>query len=384
MGREASAAKLTFLLTLGIVVMGSNSFVLSPILSDVANDLQTTPVILARVISVFGAATVVSSLLFSGMLDRHGERKILIGGAMVMCLCLIGCALSGTWYWMALFQGGIGLTVGVMLPACYATATQNAPEGEGARVLGRVISGWGIALVLGVPLSAFISDIAGWRVTFAALAFFAALAVAGFLQLPQKSTSIEITHATSIAAALQISGVMPVLGICLAFMTAFYGVYAFLGDHLRLSLGLTAGQAGIVVLGYGLGFAVASVVDGLVERIGAKKCLPLALVSAAAIYVLLIAATKNYPAAIATTMLLGFVNHICLNLIIFLLSRQDINARGVLMGLQTATTYTAVFAGPLLLGVLYSTGFDIVALVAALLVLIAATIAWCFKNAIRG
>lgn len=376
MPQETSTAKLTILLTLGIVVMGSNSFVLSPILRDVADDLKTSPIVVARVISAFGAATAISSLLFGGMVDRLGERRVLMGGAIVMSLALFGCALSPAWYWLAICQAVIGLAVGMMLPACYAAATSNAPEGEGAMVLGRVISGWGIALVLGVPFSAFLSDLAGWRVTFAALAGFAALSLIGFQQLPKKADVIYATPPMSPAAAVRIPGVLPLLTVCLLFMTAFYGLYAFLGDHLRVTLDLTAGEAGIIVLGYGAGFAAASIADGAVDRIGPRKTLPISLVLVAAIYILLIHATQNYATAIIAAALWGFINHICINLIVFLLSQRDPNARGVLMGLQTTVTYTSVFLGPLLFGVLYQVGFYAIASVASGLLLISAVVAW--------
>lgn len=104
MASTVSASRLTAFLTLGIVVMGSNSFVLSPILTDVAADLDTTPVVIARVISAFGAATAISSFLFGGMIDRIGARTVLLIGATTMALALAGSAMSQTWVWLALSQ----------------------------------------------------------------------------------------------------------------------------------------------------------------------------------------------------------------------------------------------------------------------------------------
>lgn len=378
MNNPVSTAKLTILLTLGIVVMGSNSFVLSPILSDVADDLETSLVVVARVISAFGAATAISSFLFGGAVDRLGERRVLMGGAAVMVLALSGCAASAAWYWLAICQAVIGLAVGMMLPACYASATSNAPEGEGARVLGRVIGGWGIALVLGVPFSALLSDLAGWRVTFAALAGFAALSLIGFYQLPRQANVLYRTPPVSPARALRIPGAPSLLLICLAFMTAFYGIYVFLGDHLRATLGLTAGEAGLIVLGYGAGFAVASVADSAISRIGPYRMLPIMMCVVGVIYVVLIPATGSYMTATIAATCWGFMNHICINLIVMLLAQRDPNARGALMGLQTSVTYTSVFLGPLLFGALYPVGFGIMALLAAALLLCGAGIAMHF------
>lgn len=378
MTEPISTTKLTLLLMLGIIVMGSNSFVLSPILSDVAADLDTSPVIVARVISAFGAATAMSSFLFGRMIDRLGERRVLMVGAAVMFVSLLGCAISTTWVWLATCQSVIGLAVGMMLPACYASATANAPDGEGARVLGRVISGWGIALVFGVPFSAFVSDLAGWRITFAALAGFAGLSLIGFLQLPKRPDVLYRTPPISSVQALRIAGVPSLLLICLAFMTAFYGIYAFLGDHLRTTLDLTAGAAGIVVLFYGAGFALANIADGPVHRLGPFKMLPTTMLLAGAIYLVLIPATQVFYTAAIIAAVWGFINHICINLIVLLLSQRDPAARGTLMGLQTSVTYTSVFLGPLVLGALYPIGFHIMAMTATGLLLCGAAVAISF------
>ncbi|MEJ8476034.1 MFS transporter [Roseibium algae] len=384
MPQSLSTNKLTLLLTLGIIVMGSNSLLLSPILRDVAGDLRTSPVVVAWVISAFGAATAVSSFFFGGVIDKLGYRRVLLGGATIMALSLIGCSVSTAWYWLALCQAVIGLCVGVMLPAVYAAATSNAPLGEGARVLGRVISGWGIALVLGVPSSAFLSDLFGWRATFAILAALTALSLVGFFQLPRQSAVRSQTAPVSPFRALKIPGVLPLLVICLSYMTAFYGLYAFLGDHLRSVLDLTAGQAGIVVLGYGAGFVLASFADAAIDRIGTRKTFPTTLALLAGVYLLLVPATQNYLSAILIAAVWGFVNHIAINLIVLLLSQRDKTARGALMGLQTAATYTSVFLGPLLMGAFYPLGFHLVAGAAAVLLAFSAIVAWKFCAAVDG
>ncbi len=355
--------------------MGSNSFLLSPILSDVSADLGTTPVVVARVISAFGAATALSSFLFGGMIDRFGERTVLVIGAIVITLALAGCAVSRSWQWLALCQTFIGLAVGVMLPSVYAAATKNAPKGGEAAVLGRVISGWGIALVAGVPFSALLSDLAGWRAPFAALSLFALVSGFGFSMLPKLRTKTHVEPPKSPASALRTPGVIPLLVACLAYMTAFYGIYAFLGDHLRSILGLSASKVGFVVLGYGAGFGLAGFADSTVDLLGPRRVLPTVLMLISGIYLALIPATQNYITSIGIAVVWGFINHIGVNIIILLLSRCDPAARGALMGLHTAVTYLSVFLGPLLLGMLYSIGFGAMALAAAGMLFAAALIA---------
>lgn len=364
------------------MIVGSNSFLLSPVLTDVAAALNTEPVAVARAISAFGGATAVSAFVFafSPMAGRLGARLVLSGGGAVMAVALAGCALSPAWWVLALWQGLIGLVVGVMLPTIYAAATANAPAGKGAAQLGKVVRGWGIALVLGVPFSAFVSDLAGWRVSYWILAGCAALTVPGFLRLPGQVAVGGGAKGPSLLAALRLPGAVPVLVTCAAYMIGFYGLYPYLGDHLHRAFGASASEAGLVVLAYGAGFGVASFVMGAVERSGLRRAFPSSFAALAVIYAVLGPLTGTMVPALAVAFVWGVVNHIGVNLIILMLSRRGDGARTVLMGLHTTITYASIFAGPLVLGALYTArGFTVAALLSAALLAIGAGVAWYFR-----
>lgn len=359
----------TPILVTGIVVIGSNAFVLSPILTDVAQSLGTTPVVVARVISAYGGATALSAFFLAGSIDRLGAKRILLVAAATMAMALLASAASANWRVLALAQAVAGLAAGLMLPAIYATATASAPSGQGARTLGQVLNGWAISLVLGVPASAFVTQYFGWRLAYLLLAALAAVALFGFLRLrlPAPATN---TPSISPLKAATLPGVPTLLVICLAYMSAFYGTYAFLGDHLRTAVGLSTGQAGLVVLAYGAGFGFASFGGAWLDRLGAARVLPFMLVVLSAIYLAMLPASTAYGTSILIAVVWGVANHFGLNMIVLLLSRQHPPARGAILGLHSTMTYTAVFAGPLLLGALYARlGFQAVAAVASVLVL---------------
>ena len=72
----------------------------------------------------------------------------------------------------------------------------------------------------------------------------------------------------SLLPALRTPGVPALLVVCFGYMTAFYGMYAYLGDHLRQALGVSSATAGLVVLAYGVGFGLAGFGDRMVDRLG--------------------------------------------------------------------------------------------------------------------
>ncbi|MGB3408111.1 MAG: MFS transporter, partial [Jannaschia sp.] len=121
---------LTIVLLLGVAVIGSNSLVLSPVLTDVAADLGTTPLVVSRVIAAYGGATALSALCFGFTIDRYGVRTVLVAGSVLLAAATFGSAMAGSWVTLAVAQAVAGLAAGVMLPAIYAAATAAGGEEE--------------------------------------------------------------------------------------------------------------------------------------------------------------------------------------------------------------------------------------------------------------
>ncbi|HYE01495.1 MAG TPA: MFS transporter [Alphaproteobacteria bacterium] len=375
---QASAAptgRTTLILMAAVAAVGSNALALSPILGDVAADLGATPAAVARAAAAYGAATALSALLLSPRVDRFGPARALRRAMAVLALAMLGAMLAPHWIALAGAQALAGLAAGVALPAAYALATALAPPGEGARLLGRVLFGWSVSLVAAIPLLAALAQAAGWRACFLLLAAIAAAVGLGARALPAAGRAEAAAAPGGPLAPLRIPTVPTLLGVCLLFMTAFYGVYAFFGEHVRAAHGGGAGAAGLAVLAYGIGFGVAGLGDGLVDRLGPRRVLPAALLAVAAVYAAM-PAVAAYPGLVALAAAWGFGNHFGLNILVLLLSSARPAARGAVLGLNAAVTYLGALLGAAGLGEVYArAGFAAVAAAAALLLALAAGLA---------
>ena len=356
----------TIVLLLGVAVIGSNSLVLSPILTDVARDLGATPAVIARAIAAYGGATALSALLLGFTIDRYGARTVLVFGSILLGLGTFGSALASSWVTLALAQAAAGVAAGMMLPAIYAAATTTGTPEEGARILGRVLTGWSVSLVAGVPLSALIAERFGWHASFIALGVLVVVGLVGFVRMPRSRRAANdeaLSPEASPLSAVRIAGVPALLGVQFLFMTAFYGTYAFFGDHLRTNLDLSASLAGLVILFYGLGFGLATFGDALIDRIGPARALPFALGFVALAYATMPLTAVALIGAFAAAFVWGFANHFVLNVIVLRLSDLGGPVRGAVLGLNSAITYGGALVGPLALGALYaSEGFAALAI----------------------
>jgi len=355
-------------LMFAVSVVGSNGLALSPILSDVARSYSTSPLTISTAISAYGAATAASAFFLASRIDRIGIRRSLLGAMAALIVALVLSACAPHWIVLTLAQALAGAAAGVILPAAYGSASLIAPPGQEARTLGRVIAGWSVSLVAGVPLSALISDAVGWRATYGTLALCAAIAVLGLRKLPERRVANPSPlRLARLLAPLSYRDVPALLLGCLAFSSAFYGVYAFLADHVRSVLALSAGQVGFIAFAYGAGFLVAGVAGApLIERLGPRRALPLALGIIALVYVGLLPAAHALAAVLAIAALWGAASQLSLNLLVLLLSRARPDERGAVLGLNTCTTYLGASVGTAIAGTIYThAGFDALGLAAA-------------------
>lgn len=342
----------TLTLLLGVAVIGSNSLVLSPILTDVAADLQASTITVAHAIAAYGGATAVSALLLGFTVDRFGARSVLLVGGLGLAVSMLVCALSSSWLMLVAGQAIAGLAAGVMLPAIYAVATTTGTEDEGSRILGRVLTGWSVSLIAGVPVSALIAERFSWEMSFFTLAALVLVSLVGFWVMPRREAR-ALNTPDSPLKAIATPGVVSLLVTQFFFMTAFYGTYAFFGDHLRASLEISTGVAGIVVLSYGAGFGLAVVADGLIDRVGPARILSFALGLVAIIYGVMPVLVTSLVGAVAAAFAWGFVNHFVVNVVVLRLSRISGDMRGSVLGLNSAITYFGALMGTLMLGQVY-------------------------------
>lgn len=359
-----------FVLTACIGVIGSNSLALGPIAPEVAHSLGTDVPAVMTASAAFGLGTAASAIFLGRLIDLYGARRMLAAALLIFAAGLGASALAPALSILITAQLLVGIAAGIALPAIYTLAAVVAPAGRESETIGVVLTGWTLSMVSGVPLSAAIADFAGWRTVYIVVATTAILA---FVAIRFKSVREEARGpATSPLAALGTGGVVPLLAACAAFMASFYGVYAYVGDHLHTALGLPLSANGLIAASYGLGFGGAAFLDRLIDRFGAKRLLPLIFLIVGGVYLAMAAGSGSYGGMLFVVFFWGLANHFGLNVLIMRLTALDPSRRGAIMGLNSGVTYLALFAGTVSFGQIYAlTGFAILPLVAAGLMLLA-------------
>nr|WP_240457630.1 MFS transporter [Halomonas socia] len=359
------------LLTAAIAVIGANSLALSPIAAAVAASFPgrgAADVMTAA--AFYGLVTAGSALLLAPMADRVGVERALAWALLVLSVSLGLAALSLSLWMLIAAQALAGLAAGVALPAIYTLTAQVAEKGRESETLSFVLIGWTLSLVVGVGFAALLTDLLHWRAVFSVLALAAIGLAMGITRCCNWGTKSGGETPSSSLKALRIPGIRSVLLNVAAYMTAFYGLYTYLGPHLGEVLQLPASFAGLTIAIYGLGFGVAAPLGRLVDRHGATAAACVTFAGLTLVYLGMMTTAALPLVLLALCLGWGVGNHIGLNLLMRQLAELDPAQRGAIMGLYSAITYLCVFAGALLYRPIFMHfGFAACAWASAMLVL---------------
>ncbi|EJF30418.1 MULTISPECIES: MFS transporter [Enterobacteriaceae] len=372
-----SPAKAVYVLTGCVGVIGANSMVLGPIAPAVASSIGAGVPTVMMAAAAFGLGTAASALFLARLIDLVGSARMLKFTMLLLGAALLLCAASPSVAVFIAAQLIAGMASGIALPAIYASAAAIAEPGRESRTIGKVLTGWTLSMIAGVSFSVVLTELFSWRAVYVSVSCLAALALIALVRLNMQDRPAA-GIAPSPLSALGLPGIKSLLVVCGAFMTAFYGIYAYLGDHLHQDLGLPVTANGGVAIAYGAGFGCAALLSGMVDRFGPKRLMPMVLLVAAFVYLGLAMLGGSLVGVICLLFVLGLVNHLGVNLLIQRLTAIDPARRGTLMGLNSAVTYLAVFAGSSSYGPLYTEhGFTTISLLSlALMVIAVLTCLW--------
>lgn len=188
--RRGYLARLTVISTLGGLLFGYDTGVISGALLYMNDSLNMTAV---------EEATVVSALLFPGaavgaltggrMADKLGRRGSLLVCALLFLLGAMGCALAPTVTFMIAARIVLGLGVGAAAVTCPLYLAEMAPAHLRGRMVTinelMIVTGQMLAFAINALLDALIHDNEVWR-TMLGIASIPALALlAGMMMLPE-------------------------------------------------------------------------------------------------------------------------------------------------------------------------------------------------------
>ena len=345
--------QLSLLFFLVMFVIGTDTFLVSPLLPTLTRYYGITTSLSGFIVSAYAIGYMLSALLIGPISDRHDRKKILVGGLVVFTVATASCGLANTFAWMLITRFVAGIAAATAGPQIWAAIPVLFPRQQVVKVMGYATAGLAVAQIVGVPLGSYLA-VWSWRFPFF---FVGAIALILTLLVMRLMPSLNDAKAAPASESIyrQLVGnhpVMKLLAAYLLFQTANFCGFAFIGTWFAKSFNLSVGAIGSFILLIGVGQFVGSLLGSrLVTWLGQPHAFLLEFILFIIGYVVLPFA--NSP--LAATIILALIYTIggaLLPLFMSTLQEHAGSARSTISALANAVMYLGEAIGGVIGGVL--------------------------------
>lgn len=297
-------------LALGTAAIGTEGFMIAPLLPTIAADLGMSLSATATLVVVFTLMMAVSSPITTVATAGLGRRSALLLAMGLFTAANLAAAFSSSFTTLLLARMAMAIASGLYVPGANALAgVIVAPEKRG-RALAIVSGGMTLAIALGLPLGAMVGHAFGWRATFLGVAAMGLVAIVGILLGIRRDAGANVAVA-SLSERLGVvrqPAVLGLLGVTLFWSVGAFVAYPYIAPYLAEVLAF--GPAGITasVSAWGIAAAVGVTVGGsLNDRLGSRRVVVGSLAVLALSFLTLALATRLSPAVALVPVLAGVV-----------------------------------------------------------------------------
>ncbi len=248
---------------LGSFATSSSGTTRAPFLLEMAHDLGVSMPLVANLVSLTATSWGITSALGGLLSDLIGRRALLVGGmlalALTMAMQAYAASFTGVAAWATAAGGCCGLYTGVI----FAEVSARVADVQRGRALGWVMSGQSLALVLGVPLAAWVGSLIGWRgwtLCVAGLALAAAVSLVLTLDR-SPATARPLMRRPHMAMALS-PRVLALIGTGIAERVCFGLAAVYFATFLQATYGLSLAALAAPLAIFALGNVLGTVLGG--------------------------------------------------------------------------------------------------------------------------
>ena len=271
-------------IAVGTFAMVTTEFLPIGLLTDIAAGLGVsdgTAGLMVTMPGVLAAFAGPALIVASGRLDR---RTVMIALSALLVASNFLAALAPNFATMLLARLLLGLCIGGFWTFAPGAGTQLVPDASKARAMSIVLAGISAATVFGVPITAFLGNLAGWRAAFGATGVLAAVVLLMQIWLLPSMPPARAIEPRDLLTPLTRRMAQVGLLAVLFLIAGHFAAYTYLKPLLQQSFGLGPDAVTTLLLVYGAtGFVGTFFGGSLVARSVRLAALTAALLLASAL-----------------------------------------------------------------------------------------------------
>ena len=267
------------LLAAGMFAIGTDSFVIAPLLSHIAHDLDVGIATAAQLITAYALAYALGSPFIAAVTARWPRRRALATGLTIFVLANVGAAFAPSFAALLVARALAGFGAALFAPVASATATGLVTAERRGRALSIMMIGLSGATALGSPLGTLVGSVLSWRAVFLLVAALAATVAVVIVLTIRDGVEADGTSVSERLRPLRMTSVLVTLLTTFLVLTGLYVSYTYISVIFDRATGNDGVGMAILQSIWGFSGVVGATIAGrLTDRLGSGMMVRLMLV----------------------------------------------------------------------------------------------------------
>ncbi|MGB1255370.1 MAG: MFS transporter [Thiolinea sp.] len=265
-------------LLFGNLVIGSGVLVVFGALNDLASSLDISTAKAGQIITAGSISMCVSAPFLATFIGAFDRRKLLTLSMLWYAALLAFSTLMPSFETLWPVRMLTVLAPAIFTAQTAVCAGMLVPVGQRGKAITLVMLGWGMAMVIGVPLSAWISGHYGWQPAVLLVAVLALISAAWlWLKLPSGMQPPALKKADWIAL-WQHPALLRGAMVTVLYSAGQFVLFAYMAPVMRDQVGLSIEEFSTVLVWLGLwGMAGSLLISQFIDRLGAERVVNLCM-----------------------------------------------------------------------------------------------------------
>lgn len=344
-------------------LIGTDTFLISPLLPTLSNLYKINPSISGWMVSAYAIGYAVFALISGPISDGRDRKKVMLIGFLAFAISTFLCSFATNFTLMIIFRFCAGVSASFVTPQVWASIPVVSPKEKIVQMMGIASTGLAASQLLGVPIGAYLASIS-WRAPFYLISAFSIvlLLIINFV-IPSLNTAGQLDKSKGIfetyAEVLKNQKTVQYLVAYLLFQTGNFAVLSFIGTWFAKDFGLSVSEIGTAMIIIGVGNLIGTLFGNkLIAKWGLSKSLLIGLLILCVLYVIT-PFSPNIEMAVGMLAVVFLLNGFVFPIFMTSLQSTTTTARSTVSSLSNAamylgTTISGIFGGILLT---YFTGF---------------------------
>lgn len=297
-------------LAVSAFAIGTTEFVVMGLLPQMAQDLDVSIPSAGMLVSGYALGVVFGGPLLALATARLPRKAVLLVLMGVFVLGNLLCALAPDYTTLMAARVIAALAHGSFFGAGAVVAGHIAPPGKRAQAIALMFTGLTVANILGVPAGTWLGQALGWRATFWAVV---GLGVVALIAIARNVPVLHDLAPPRLGRELRVlrePQVLLALGMTVFGFGGVFTVFTYIAPILTDEAGVASHSVGAVLVLFGLGATLGTLLGGRLADWKLMRALTIALSVLCVFFLLFAAGMHLKPVAVAGVFLIGFIGFI--------------------------------------------------------------------------